>query len=541
MNVSIVCQALIGSDAVGHSIINQARYFTRRGDAVAVYAISRPARVPADVLPLARTVSLADLAARPDNHFSQSDVYIYHYTGRFPLIETIRALERGVVILFFHNVTPPTLWDGEWSDQEALQHSIDSIPLVANYADLIVTPSPYNADYLVRTHGLGRDKIRVLPLAVPLDEFGPGEKDAVLLNRYGLSGKKILLFAGRMARNKRVDLLVDALAQVRAQFPAALLLVGDGDSTPTYRASTARIRARAAELQLSRDVLCAGVVDDLPTHFRLADIYVSASLHEGFGVPLIEAMASGVPVVASNATAHSWVIGDAGMLCRPGDAADMAATIVRVLGDSDLRADLIRKGIARAREFSVARHDEGWSRLMAELSDWLPNPLAARASSAPTHAAEPAWYSSLSIELGRLDALSDVMMRGYVVQSHLPVVGQAIAWIRRTLTSHLREPYLDPMLERQVAFNRQLALVVRRLSAEVFALSRAPSALHVDRDAFASPKDSGEIANALARLQAQLDRMTAALPPETNPSAEPPSQTAAAPERSDRPSAASGR
>ena len=107
-------------------------------------------------------------------------------------------------------------------------------------------------------------------------------------------------------------------------------------------------------------------------YYRSASVYATASLHEGFGVPPVEAMACALPVVASRAAAHTTVIGDAGLLTEPGNAADLAANIVAVLTDEALRVDLVRRGLERAREFSLERYDSDWEKIVAEVTSGLP-------------------------------------------------------------------------------------------------------------------------------------------------------------------------
>jgi hypothetical protein len=374
----------------------------------------------------------------------------------------MKTVDHGAVIFYYHNVTPPDLW-GSAFDQELLQDSIDSAGAYASYADLAVTVSDYNAEQLVNQYGLQRERVRVLPLAVALDHFGRGPQEASLLLRYGLYGKRIILFVGRMAGNKRVDLLVEALAHVRESVPnAVLLLVGDERSNPAIEESVLRARQRATELGVTGAVTFTGAVGDLPPYYRLADVYASASLHEGFGVPLIEAMASGVPVVASRATAHPWVVGEAGLLAEPGNAADLADKLIQVLSDDALCGELVQRGLARAREFSLEQYEANWARVVNEATAWLPNrpyprlrPAQTSPLSVPEHPPSPA---------DDLAASADVMLRGYTVRSGLPLVGPLVAWLRRNLTSHLREPYVDPTFERQVAFNRRVARALNVLS-----------------------------------------------------------------------------
>lgn len=467
MRVSLINANWVGADAIGQCISQQVRYGVRRGDQVQVYTPHPPHLVADDLTALARTITPDDLAARRDGHFAQSELYVYHYPARHPLMESMITLDRGAVIFYYHNVTPPELWGSDF-ERETLERSVAGVSTLAAYADLIVTDSEFNADQLVSDHGVDRDRIRVLPLAVPLDRFAPGPKEAALLRKYDLHGKRVIEFVGRMAGNKRIDVLIEALPSVRQRVPnAVLLLVGDNASNPAIAETVAKAKARAEKLGVASQVIFTGVVDDQAPYYRLADVYASASLHEGFGVPLIEAMASGVPIVASNATAHPWVIGEAGLLAEPENAADLAAQIVRVLADDQLHGELVQRGLSRAKEFSLEAYEAGWSKIVAEATVWLPEqaPTYRRAlSSAATQRAAAAAQAQAT-ELKWLEKAADVMQRGYVVRSNAPLIGPLLAWVRRNLTSHLREPYLDPTLERQVAFNREVVNTLQRLLA----------------------------------------------------------------------------
>lgn len=482
MRVSIFNVNLEGRDAIGQIILAQVRFFQRRGDTVQLYLAHPPRHVPLAVRSLARVVGLADLANPENAHLAQSDLYIYHYPGRYDLLDSIRDLERGAVIFYYHNVTPPALW-GSSFEADVLQDSLDRVGAYARYADWIVTDSAFNAAQLAQDYGLDHDRISVLPPPVPVHELRPGPKSPTLLKRFKLAGQQVILFVGRMAGNKRIDLLVEALLHVRQQVPhAVLLLVGDDRGNLAIQENVARARQRAADLGVSDGVIFTGSVDNLAEYYRLADVYATASLHEGFGVPLIEAMACGVPVVASRATAHPEVVGDAGLLCEPGNAADLADKIVQVLTDDALCGDLVRRGLARAQQFSLENYQLGWSRIVAEAAAWLPSQpyprlRAVQVEAAVAPAAEAGPGSGGKPLLEALDQSADVMLRSYTVRSGLPVVGPLIAWIRRNLTSHLREPYLDPTLERQVAFNRRVVRAMETLMIRVAELEKRQSEL----------------------------------------------------------------
>ncbi len=502
MRVSLINLNLVGADAIGQSILHQARYFLRRGDEVEVYVEHPPRDVPEEIVAHTHVVTLDDLNARRVDHFSRSDLYVYHYPGLYSLIDSLKRLDRGAVIFYYHNVTPPALWGSAFLSDH-LQRSLDSVGALLPYSDLAVTDSPFNASDLVRDHGADPDRVRALPLAVPLDRFAPGPKDPALVRRYQLEGKRVIVFVGRMAGNKRPDILVAALSIVRQQIPTAVLvLAGDDRGNPAIQETVDKAKGLAAKLGLAEAVLFTGPVDDQCPYYHLADVYASASLHEGFGVPLIEAMACGVPVVSSNAASQPWVVGEAGLLAEAGDAADLARQLLRVLKDDELHGELVRKGLARAKEFSLEQYEAGWAKAVAEATTWLPQHSYPRLSApvvkpeAPQPAIPPAQLkkrtapTQLEDELRQLAAQADVMTRGYQVRSKAPLLGPLIAWVRRNLTSHLREPYLDPMFERQVAFNRGVAQALLNLADEVAALTA------VDAAAEQTPLDQAAAASA---------------------------------------------
>ncbi|MGD8966872.1 MAG: glycosyltransferase family 4 protein [Anaerolineae bacterium] len=515
MKVSLVNLNLVAEDAIGACIMSQARLFRGRGDDVRVYTSHPPERVPADIEALTQVVQPVDFEEGRREHFRLSDLYIYHYPGRYELMESIRNRDRGTVILYYHNVTPPELW-GTDIGRDELQRDVDGSSLV-HHADLCITPSPFNKEVLVDRFGYAADRVYVLPLAVSLDHFTPGDKPRELVRRYGLEGQQVLLFVGRMAGNKRIDLLIEALARVKRHLPdTKLLLVGDDQSNPAFRPIVASARRLAVELGVAQDVTWTGRVDSLPPYLRLADLYVTASLHEGFGLPLIEAMACGTPVVASRAGAMPWVLDDAGLLFEPGDAEELAEQVVTVLQDDSLRQTLTERGIARSQEFSLRHYEAGLTEIVDAAVTYtmpvIPAEPAVESSARPDtekelrarQALRRSWDAgdddTLGLILQDLEGQSDIAMRGYVVRSKVPVLGPLITWARRNLTSHLREPYLDPMIERQVAFNHRVTGWIRQ----------AVKALG------ASAHRQEELEARMESLEAQVESLTRRLSEETD-------------------------
>jgi len=159
-----------------------------------------------------------------------------------------------------------------------------------------------------------------------------------------------ILYVGQIAPRKNLASLLEAYAAARARGVAeVLMLVGGGTS-----AYIAALRAKAVSLNIIGDVLFAGYLpeDALPAAYANARAFVYLSLYEGFGLPVAEAMACGLPVVASSASCFPEIVGDAGILVDPGDVPAQARALVEVLTDDARRQELSAKARERARLFS---------------------------------------------------------------------------------------------------------------------------------------------------------------------------------------------
>ena len=209
----------------------------------------------------------------------------------------------------------------------------------AHRADGIVVPSAHTGDEVACRLELPRDRIVVCPNGAP---------DWPTRTRPHAAGH--LLFVGTITPRKNVDRLLTAYAQVRAHRPGTPPLVLAGQSAPEAGPTLARL----THPSLAGHVRHEGYVDDrrLRTLYEEAVMVVLPSLAEGFGIPALEAMTVGVPVVAAERGALPEVVGDAGLLVDPLDVHALAAAIDSVLTDDQLRDRLSAAGIARAKRFS---------------------------------------------------------------------------------------------------------------------------------------------------------------------------------------------
>jgi len=222
----------------------------------------------------------------------------------------------------------------------------------ARRADHIITLSNFSKAEIVSTYHIDPDKISVIYLG-PREEFRPLDKGVSqerIASRYGVQAP-FILYVGRIQARKNVLRLVEAYGRLQRKGIAEnLSIVGRQD----WRAE--EVSARVAELKLSGRVSFTGYVDadDLPHFYNAAEVFVFPSICEGFGLPVLEAMACGVPVVTSYGSSLEEVAGDAAILAHAESVDSIASAMDRVLSNEGLKQKLRHNGLARAREFSGA-------------------------------------------------------------------------------------------------------------------------------------------------------------------------------------------
>ena len=224
---------------------------------------------------------------------------------------------------------------------------------VRREAERVIVPSHATKRDVVRHVGLPEDRVVVTPGGCE-PRFRPVHSEGALRRvaaRYGLPSRYVLA-VGTLEPRKNLTALLEAFARLRrgrAIDPSLRLVLAGARGwldEPIFRT----VRA----LGLERAVHFPGFIDDddLPAVYSGAALFVFPSLYEGFGLPPLEAMACGVPVVTSNVSSMPEVAGDAAVLVDPRDVDGLASAIARVSGDEALRASLRAAGIARARQFS---------------------------------------------------------------------------------------------------------------------------------------------------------------------------------------------
>jgi glycosyltransferase involved in cell wall biosynthesis len=291
--------------------------------------------------------------------------------GNYSLAEQVKiplVLRRERVTLFHapHYVLPPLIrcrsvvtihdcihlmFPQYLPNRLALAYARASIGLAAKRATRVLTVSESSKRDILRFVDTQPDKIDVIYNAY--DErfaIDPAEEDVVRVRERFQLQDEFVLYAGNVKPHKNLERLIDAFQIVRKRGLDHLKLVMIGDEISKYTA----LRRAVHRHQLHQYVRFLGYLPEetLAVMYRLAGVFVFPSLYEGFGLPPLEAMASGTPVVTSNVSSLPEVAGDAAVLVDPYDPHAIADGIYRVLTDEQLRKDLRHRGVARAGQFS---------------------------------------------------------------------------------------------------------------------------------------------------------------------------------------------
>jgi glycosyltransferase involved in cell wall biosynthesis len=230
------------------------------------------------------------------------------------------------------------------------------VPPVARRADRVLALSHAAAEHLVEYLRVPRERIDVVPLASGGSDLLVPTPEPELRSRLGLGDGPVVLTVSAKKANKNLLRLIRAMVAVRERVPGAVLVM-PGNPTPHER----QLRALVAELGLEGGVVFPDYVDarDLEGLYSLAGCFAFASINEGFGIPLLEAMRRGVPVACSRASALPEVAGDAARYFDPYDVGDIGEALAELLTDRELASQLIERGRVREKTFTWAATARG--------------------------------------------------------------------------------------------------------------------------------------------------------------------------------------
>jgi L-malate glycosyltransferase len=349
--------ALLPRDATGHHTLALRHAFRSAGWASDIYVEAAHDELAHEATFFERYPE----RARP------GDILLYQLSTGSPVADFVSERPEPLV-LDYHNITPPSFYEG-WEDHTAAKVSLarQQMESLAPLATLGIADSAFNAAEL---EAFGCRATTVIPILTSIDTWGDRSRvDPTEARRLSVDRSKgtVLLFVGRLSPNKAQHQLVEALWFYRRWYDpeARLRLVGPA-ITESYATAVMEF---AETLGLARVVEHGEHLtpSQLAAWYADADVFVCLSDHEGFCIPLLEAMRFDVPVVAFAAGAVPETLGRAGILLASKRPSVVAAAIDRLRGDSDLTRHLVAEGRRRLDAFSTGTIEARFIEVLTEL------------------------------------------------------------------------------------------------------------------------------------------------------------------------------
>ena len=341
--IAIVSPTILPTDAIGRDVLHMGRILRGRGHEVELFDTTWGKPQPRNE---------SGVHVRDFLNGDSSAVLILHHAIGWPHALPLMAAATCRRVVKYHNITPASFYDSWDADYAALcrQGREQLSALIEFNCDLYLADSAFN---LREMSALRVDSRRcaVVPPFNDLESLLTGPSDVDVLHDYG-DGRTNVLFVGRRAPNKGHRCLLDAFAAYHhyRNVNSRLVLIGKGE--PKQEKYTQSLRHQAWRLGLHGHVVFRDRVTDaeLKAHYECASAFLIASEHEGFCVPLVEAMALRVPIVAYGTSAVPHTIGDAGLVWDKNDPFLLAQSLDAVVRDPTARRHLTERGRQRYRE-----------------------------------------------------------------------------------------------------------------------------------------------------------------------------------------------
>ncbi len=356
MKIIQVTPSLGYGDAVGNNVIAIDRLLKRNGYDCVVYSGQFDKRIPDDI----KKRDIKDWR-KP----AREDVLIYHMASGWDHIEIVKNAECRKMAIY-HNVTPPHFFK-RYDPQSCKMCSegLSEVKSLKDIFDFVVADSNFNKGDLL-SYGYTRN-ITAIPILINFKDY-ENEPNWELVNKYKDTEGTKILFVGRIVPNKKYEDLIRAFCYYKKIYDpkAKLFLVGKYNENDLYYQRLVRY---IEELK-AEDVYFSGHIGfkDILAYYRLADIFLCLSEHEGFCVPLVEAMYFDLPIVAYDSCAVGEILGDGGVLINDKDSLYVASVINEIMKNPETVKQLKDAGRERLKRYDNAIIEE---ELLAELKKYF--------------------------------------------------------------------------------------------------------------------------------------------------------------------------
>jgi glycosyltransferase involved in cell wall biosynthesis len=340
MEISQFVSGFMDGDAISNYALELQKIIQSWGVSSHIYGIGRHVR---SIHP-GRCLDVKAYQSKPEN------IVIYHFSVGSEMSDFFRSLPEKKVLIY-HNITPPEYFYSISEEKaKVLREGRRQLFDLAKVPDLTLGVSPYNAQELAEA---GFKNPQVFPLILNIDDLNTKPRKKIF-RQYKKKGLNIV-FVGRVAPNKKIDDVILSFYYIKKLVDphAKLMIVGAYAGMDLY---LAYLRALTIELELTDVFFTSHIAQyDLVAYYRLADIFLCMSEHEGFCIPLLEAMYFDVPVIAFAAAGVPGTLNGAGVLFYKKDY-PMVAEIVRSLTeDLNFRDAVLKKQRKRLMDFEPRR------------------------------------------------------------------------------------------------------------------------------------------------------------------------------------------
>lgn len=345
MKILQLLPTLSYGDAVGNDVLALDDTLRRHGYETCIYAENIDKRIDKKIV---RNVSEL-------KNLKENDLILYHFSTGTKLNLELKNFPCKIVMRY-HNVTPYQFFEGYnpaltelcWKGREQLK-------ALKNDIKYCLADSEFNKHDLEE---LGFScEIQVLPILIPFSDYEK-EPDKTIIRRYKNDGYINILFTGRIAPNKKQEDIISTFYMYQKYYnpKSRLFIVGSYNGMSQYYS---RLKDYTNKLNVN-NVYFTGHIkfQEILAYYRVSDLFLCMSEHEGFCVPLVEAMFFNLPIIAYDSTAVGSTLGKAGVLIREKQPLETAGLINYILNHLELKEDMIQRGMERLKDFEHSKIEE---------------------------------------------------------------------------------------------------------------------------------------------------------------------------------------
>lgn len=336
MQIIQVFSSLSYGDAIGNDILALDAIIKSKGYQTKIYAEKIDKRISCEL-----ASNISELSIEP------SDLLILHIGGATKLNHWIKDI-KCKKIMIYHNITPPNFFEAyNKKSAEYCRRGLNEVECLNKTFDMVLAVSDFNKRNLLE---MGYTcEINVLPILIPFDDYKKTPNQTVI-DKYS-DGFTNIIFLGRLVPNKKQEHVLEAFSEYQKNYnhKSRLFIVGNPTGCENY---SEKLKQYAKNLNL-KNVIFTGHTrfDEILAYYKVSDLFLCMSEHEGFCVPLVEAMFFNLPIVAYASSAIPWTLGGSGFLLDEKTPALTAGVMNEILTNKTLKEQILENQHERLADF----------------------------------------------------------------------------------------------------------------------------------------------------------------------------------------------